>query len=153
MTTSNGIACATDRLEVKLEAVAAGLAQFEDEFLAYVVDPTTNGTVGDQRQPQLEQRYLGQTTTLPGPRRGESDIAIRKYWREGVIPSTNLPKPLKSPRISPSLRAGLLAASFLKTHKPFCTIMLQLNTNDPGPRKEFHETEWKIFLTKWNSAR
>jgi hypothetical protein len=48
----------------------AGIAQFEDEFLVYVVDPMTNGAVGDLLRPQLEQTYLGQSTTLlglPGP--------------------------------------------------------------------------------------
>ncbi|WLD12549.1 hypothetical protein [Planctellipticum variicoloris] len=57
-------------IKAKLEAVAAGIAEFEDEFLAYVVDPTTNGTVGDLLRTQLEQRYLGHSTTLlglPGP--------------------------------------------------------------------------------------
>lgn len=29
-------------IKAKLEAVAAGIAQFEDEFLAYVVDPSAN---------------------------------------------------------------------------------------------------------------
>lgn len=57
-------------LLLAIKANAAGIAEFEDEFLAYVVDPTTNGTVGDLLRPQLEQRYLGQSTTLlglPGP--------------------------------------------------------------------------------------
>lgn len=58
-------------IKAKLEAVAAGIAEFEEEFLAYVVDPVTRQTVGEQIRPELAQRYLGNSTSgmlgLPAP--------------------------------------------------------------------------------------
>lgn len=42
-------------VKAKLEAVAAGIATFEDEFLAYIAIP--GGTVGDLMRPQIEQAY------------------------------------------------------------------------------------------------
>ena len=45
-------------IKAKLEAVAAGISEFEDEFLAHVVLP--NGkTVGETIRPEIEQAYLG----------------------------------------------------------------------------------------------
>lgn len=58
-------------IKAKLEAVAAGIAEFEEEFLAYVIDPCTRQTVGELMRPELQQRYLGSssgaTLFLPGP--------------------------------------------------------------------------------------
>lgn len=51
-------------IKAKLEAVDVGIAEFEEEFLAYVVDPGTGRTYGDLVRPQIEERYLSQT---PGP--------------------------------------------------------------------------------------
>lgn len=44
-------------IKAKLEAVEAGIGQFEQEFLAYVVDPATGRTVGDLIRPQLAASY------------------------------------------------------------------------------------------------
>lgn len=44
-------------IKAKLEAVAARIATVEQEFLAYIVDPTTNETVGDIIAPQLKESY------------------------------------------------------------------------------------------------
>lgn len=43
-------------VKAKLEAVAAGIATFEDEFLAYIAIPG-GGTVGDMMKPQIEEAY------------------------------------------------------------------------------------------------
>lgn len=42
-------------VKAKLEAVAAGIATFEDEFLAYIAIP--GGTVGDLMRPQIAAAY------------------------------------------------------------------------------------------------
>lgn len=68
-------------IKAMLEAVAAGIAQFEDEFLAYLVDPTTNGTVGDLLRPQLEQRYLGSRRRCSGCRGPSRSGGQRPLWR------------------------------------------------------------------------
>lgn len=55
----------------KLEAVQCGISQFEEEFLAYVVDPTTNRTVYECLAEQLQVSYStggGQLLSLPAPR-------------------------------------------------------------------------------------
>lgn len=44
-------------IKAKLEAVAAHIATVEQEFLAYIVDPNTNETVGDIIAPQLKESY------------------------------------------------------------------------------------------------
>lgn len=58
-------------IKAKLEAVECGIAQFEQEFLAYIVDPHTGQTVGDVVVPQIAQSYLGVETKaialLPAP--------------------------------------------------------------------------------------
>lgn len=43
-------------VKAKLEAVAAGIATFEDEFLAYTMLPT-GATVGEWLSPQLDEVY------------------------------------------------------------------------------------------------
>jgi hypothetical protein len=50
-------------VKAKLEAVAAGIVSFEDEFLAHTVI-TGGATVADWLQPQLEQAYS--TGEMPG---------------------------------------------------------------------------------------
>jgi len=47
----------------KLEAVEAGISEFETEFLGNIMVPGTNNTVAEWLRPQLEQSYL--TGTLP----------------------------------------------------------------------------------------
>jgi hypothetical protein len=51
-------------IKAKLEAVASNIATVEQEFLAYIVDPATNETVGNIIAPQLEKSYK----TLPNGR-------------------------------------------------------------------------------------
>lgn len=57
-------------LKAKLEAVECGIAEFEDEFLGYVVDPTSGKTVREVIRPQLTRLYQGekrQPLLLEGP--------------------------------------------------------------------------------------
>lgn len=57
-------------IKAKLEAVDAGIAEFEEEFLSYVVDPATNTTVYESIRENIQQRYLGNTSgplLLTGP--------------------------------------------------------------------------------------
>lgn len=57
-------------IKAKLEAVECGIAEFEDEFLAYVVDPATRQTVGNLIRGDLAQRYIESSPEplgLPGP--------------------------------------------------------------------------------------
>lgn len=44
-------------VKAKLEAVEAGIAEFEDEFLAYIVIPQTGETIGAHIRPQLDETY------------------------------------------------------------------------------------------------
>lgn len=55
-------------VKAKLEAVEAGIATFEDEFLAYTMLPD-GGTVGEWLTPQLDSLYQGGglPQLLPGP--------------------------------------------------------------------------------------
>lgn len=46
-------------IKAKLETVECGIAEFEDEFLAYVVDPATDRTVSEVIRPQLAASYEG----------------------------------------------------------------------------------------------
>lgn len=41
-------------IKAKLEAVESGISIFEEEFLAFIVDPTTDKTVGDHLIPQIQ---------------------------------------------------------------------------------------------------
>jgi hypothetical protein len=45
-------------IKAKLEAVASGISHFEEEFMAQIVDPVTNRTIGQLFLPQLDKRYL-----------------------------------------------------------------------------------------------
>jgi len=51
-------------IKAKLEAVDCGIAEFEREFLAYIVDPESDRTVGDVLAPQLQRSYDGAPTPL-----------------------------------------------------------------------------------------
>ncbi len=44
-------------IKAKLEAVEAGISEFESEFLAHIVDPQTGRTVGEVVRPQLAASY------------------------------------------------------------------------------------------------
>ena len=61
-------------IKAKLEAVQCHIAEFEDEFLAYVVLPD-NSTVGARLHPQIAQAYetkqMPELLGLPGPGEGE----------------------------------------------------------------------------------
>lgn len=56
-------------IKAKLEAVAAGITSFEDEFLAHIMLPS-GGTVGEWARPQLEVAYStgAMPALLPGGR-------------------------------------------------------------------------------------
>ena len=41
-------------IKAKLEAIQSGISIYEQEFLAYVVDPATDLTIGDMLVPQLQ---------------------------------------------------------------------------------------------------
>lgn len=51
-------------IKAKLEAVECGISEFEDEFLAFVVDPTTRRTVGEGLRPLLAESYAGSPHVL-----------------------------------------------------------------------------------------
>lgn len=58
-------------IKAKLEAVDSGIAEFEEEFLAYVVDPMSKQTVYERVRDGLANRYLGHEKSpllLDGPR-------------------------------------------------------------------------------------
>lgn len=52
-------------IRAKLEAVAAEIAIFEDEFLAFIVVPGRNQTIGEILQPQITQGIFDVTRALP----------------------------------------------------------------------------------------
>lgn len=60
-------------VKAKLEVVDSGIAQFEDEFLAYILIPGSGQTVGEWAKPELEARYdeLGSPKMLELPRERE----------------------------------------------------------------------------------
>lgn len=43
-------------VKAKLEAVESGISVFEEEFLAFIVDPQTDATVGDVLIPRIQGR-------------------------------------------------------------------------------------------------
>lgn len=53
-------------IKAKLESVAIGISQFEQEFFAFIVDPITNHTLYETVRPALEARYEGRDTPLLG---------------------------------------------------------------------------------------
>jgi hypothetical protein len=55
-------------VKAKLECVEVGITEFEDEFLAHIVDPQTGRTMGETIRPQIAQRYagIGGPIGLPG---------------------------------------------------------------------------------------
>lgn len=56
-------------IKAKLEAVAAGITLFEQEFFAHVVDPSTGRTVYELISPQVAINYSGEHRPigLPAP--------------------------------------------------------------------------------------
>jgi hypothetical protein len=55
-------------IKAKLEAVAAGITEFEHEFLAQVVDPESGKTVGEMMKPFLQGRLsVSSILGLPAP--------------------------------------------------------------------------------------
>ena len=44
-------------VKAKLESVEIGISEFEEEFLAHIVDPATGRTVGEDIVPQIARRY------------------------------------------------------------------------------------------------
>lgn len=54
-------------IKAKIEAVAAGITQFEDEFLAQFVDPVSNKTIGEMAGPMLKKGRLNVSGLLGLP--------------------------------------------------------------------------------------
>ena len=59
-------------IKAKLEAVAIGISVFDNEFLGFIVDPSTGRTLGEQLVPEVVEAYrIGaggrQIRLLPGP--------------------------------------------------------------------------------------
>lgn len=57
-------------IKAKLEAIQVGISTFDQEFLAFIVDPRTDRTVAELIAPQLALVYAGPTDvplSLPGP--------------------------------------------------------------------------------------
>lgn len=52
-------------IRAKLEAVDCGISTFEDEFMAFVVDPGTGKTVGEIMRPMIEARYSDPNSCKP----------------------------------------------------------------------------------------
>lgn len=53
-------------IKAKLEAVESGIAEFESEFLSYIVLPGDRFTVGQVLRPQIEQAYLEGSSRIQG---------------------------------------------------------------------------------------
>lgn len=51
-------------IKAKLEAVECGISEFEAEFLANIVNPTTGKTVGEEVRPVLQANYEGRPQAL-----------------------------------------------------------------------------------------
>jgi hypothetical protein len=51
-------------IKAKLEAVECGISEFESEFLANIVDPSNNRTVGESVRPLLADGYNGRPQAL-----------------------------------------------------------------------------------------
>lgn len=58
-------------IKAKLEAVASGIAMFEDEFLAYIQLPTGQ-TMGEWAKPQIAKAYDGKRMPAMLPGLGET---------------------------------------------------------------------------------
>lgn len=57
-------------IKAKLEAVESGISVFEEEFLAFIVDPATDKTVGDVLLPRIQGHQLLELPPVPkGARR------------------------------------------------------------------------------------
>lgn len=53
-------------IKAKLEAIAAKISEFDNEFLAFIVDPVSKKTVAEIVRPQLDVNYGGGGVGLPG---------------------------------------------------------------------------------------
>ncbi len=53
-------------IKAKLEAVECGISEFEQEFLAFIVDPASRQTMGEILRPQIADRYAGLPHVLLG---------------------------------------------------------------------------------------
>jgi hypothetical protein len=54
-------------IKAKLEAVECGISEFEEEFLAHIVDPITGQTFGRMARPIIADRYAGIASNLKFP--------------------------------------------------------------------------------------
>ncbi len=60
-------------IKAKLEAVDAGISIFDREFLAFIVDPASGQTIGDEIEGQLELNYQNRKSGRP--------IALLEYHK------------------------------------------------------------------------
>jgi hypothetical protein len=58
-------------IKAKLEAVSSGISTFEQEFMAFIVNPATGRTVAEELTPLIEEAYnnprSGEPLRLTGP--------------------------------------------------------------------------------------
>jgi hypothetical protein len=54
-------------VRAKIEAVEAGLAIFEEEFLSFIVIPGQNKTIGEILVPRLQEGHFDISRALPAP--------------------------------------------------------------------------------------
>lgn len=54
-------------IKAKLETVECGISEFEQEFLAHIVDPSSGKTVGEVIRPMIEHNYQGNPKALALP--------------------------------------------------------------------------------------
>jgi hypothetical protein len=52
-------------IKAKLEAVEAGISVFEEEFMAFIVDPATDRTIGDALLPRIQGHTLLELPPAP----------------------------------------------------------------------------------------
>ncbi len=52
-------------IKAKFEVVDAGISVFAREFLAYIVDPSSGQTIGDEIEGQLELNYQNRKSSRP----------------------------------------------------------------------------------------
>jgi len=58
-------------IKAKLESVDVGIAEFDQEFFGYIVNPATGQTLHEDLREDIAARYIGQESqplALPGPK-------------------------------------------------------------------------------------
>jgi hypothetical protein len=52
-------------IKAKLESVECGISTFEQEFMAFIVNPSTGRTIGEEITPLIEERYQNPEARRP----------------------------------------------------------------------------------------